>query len=304
MRRLGIALRDRMELLTSPPKEALVPVRAAPPAASFRDGRSVYTVPLDDYDERPRVVSPVELFASLADAKAARDRSSEKSSGSGIATGLAIGLSVVAVVGLGITLCYVLFRKKDSQLTGLAQAPQPVPMPYPYPVPQLMPQPAPQALQQVPPTSIVNPAEQILDLFQKKKSERSMRTFMRSYALPYIGDPRSEAIKVAEAGSMPYECVVRVVQPPGGFAILSFDPNELNVAGIPSVQTLGTSYSAYPVGNNLIMPSGQFQVLRLAPHQSLYAKGNVAPGITNQTVGNGTVILSITAADFIADIGL
>ena len=303
MRRLGVALRDRIELLKSPPTtEALVPVRAASPAAtSIRDDRSVYVVPLDEPDERPRHVSPVELFASLAEAKAARDDRSDRSSG--IGTGLAIGLSVVAVVGLGVMLCYVLFRKKDKELTGpaLMPQPQPVPMPYPYPVPQLPGQALPDAAASA---KAMSPVKEILDLIKHKhrSAEMGMRTFMRSYTLPYIGDPRSEAIKVAEAGTVAYEVVVRVVQPPGGFAVLAFDPNELNVSGVPFVQTLGTSYSAFPVGNTLIMPAGQFQVLRLAPRQSLYAKGTVAPNVATQTSSDGAVIISVTAADFTADI--
>jgi hypothetical protein len=86
--------------------------------------------------------------------------------------------------------------------------------------------------------------------------------------------------------------------------VLAFDPVELNVRDLPFVQTVGTAYSEFPVGNVLPVPAGQFQIIRLRPRQALYAKGTVAPGGANQSTGSGGVVLAITAADFVSGITL
>jgi hypothetical protein len=258
MRRLGATLRERIARLREPPDAALVPAHAAPPpATSLRTHeQSVVVVPLDERDVMPERVSPVELFASLAEAKAARDT---RSDGSGIATGLAIGLSVVAVVGLGVMLCYVLFRKRDQEQLSGPVVPQPVPMPYPYYVPQLAAPPAPTA------PSVTSPAEQVLDAIKNKhRAKQDMRTLMRSYALPNINTPRTQPVRIAEAGALPYDVGIRVVSPAGAQAIIALDPNELNGVGIP-------------IGNVMLMAAGQRQVIRIGPRQALYAKGTTAP---------------------------
>jgi hypothetical protein len=129
------------------------------------------------------------------------------------------------------------------------------------------------------------------------QGKRDMRTFMRSYTLPSLTNPRSEAIRIATAGRQPYEVIVRCVEPPGGHAVISFDANELNMVGhLPSVSTLSTNFSAFPIGDVLVIPAGQFQPVRLRPNQVLYAKGTVAPGGSQGVKG---VIVSVTAADFI-----
>jgi hypothetical protein len=254
----------------------------------------------------PSIVSaaPIQLFNSLAEAQAAADdrhtellaqlRSSEDKRG-GLGLGLAIGLSVVAVLGLGVLLCYVLFRRRDGEL-GAPTAP--VPVPYPYPVPQLghhpVPVPHDPAHAPAPHTHPeIDPAAQILQHFKRAKED--VGTYMKSFTLPFIGNPRSEPIRVATAGREPYEVVVRVVEPPGGHAVLSFEPNELNPGPIGSVSTLSTNFSQFPVGDVLVIPSGQFQIVRLRPGQALYAKGTVD---VDGSQGVHGVIVSVTGADF------
>jgi hypothetical protein len=245
--------------------------------------------------------TPVEVFSSLAEARAAtadarhreliaelRNGRSDRSE-RGLGLGLAIGLSVVAVAGLGILLCYVLFRKRDNQLAA-----PPIPMPYPYPVPQLgaAPQQALAPAQSATPAA-TDPAAAILEHFKRAKED--VGTYMKSFTLPFIGNIKSEPIRVATAGREPYEVVVRVVEPPGGHAVLSFEPNELNPGPIGSVSTLSTNFSQFPVGDVLVIPSGQFQIVRLRPGQALYAKGTVD---TDGSQGVTGVIISVTGADF------
>jgi len=254
-------------------------------------------------------VSPVEVYGSLAEARVAtaiadarhrellaelRSRAPAEDGRGGIGLGLAIGLSVVAVVGLGVLLCYVLFRRKDGELGA---APMPVPMPYPFPIPGQLPAPqqtvAP-AQQAAAAAAALSPAAQILQHF--KSSSKQINTYMKSFTLPFIGDVRSEPVRIATAGPKdPYEVVVRVVEPPGGQAVLSFEPNELNPGPLGSVSTLTADFSQFPVGDVLIIPSGQFQVLRLRPKQGLFAKGTVAP---NGSQGVNGVIVSVTGSDF------
>ena len=149
-----------MTELSPPTRTSLT---AAPPAASLRhDERRVYVVPIDEPDAHSDYVDPVGVYATIDAARAARDTRSDTS---GIAVGLAIGLSVVAVVGLGITLCYVLFRK-DKGLEGPVTVPQPMPMPYPYPIPQL-------AAPPVSATPIREPtADDVLEFFKKHKLKK------------------------------------------------------------------------------------------------------------------------------------
>jgi hypothetical protein len=263
-------------------------------------------LPVLDYAD-PEIVSvaPVEVYGSLAEARAAtataearhRELLAELHSAhsgttpsGGIGLGLAIGLSVVAVVGFGVLLCYVLFRRRDGELG----VPSPMPMPYPYPVPQL-PATYSQALTPAPRQDVAesSAAQQILQHF--KKASKQVNTYMKSFTLPFIGDIRSEPVRIATAGSEPYEVVVRVVEPPGGQAVLSFEPNELNPGRLGVVSTLTANFSQFPVGDVLIIPSGQFQIIRLRPKQALFAKGTVS---ANGSDGVSGVVVSVTGSDF------
>lgn len=118
---------------------------------------------------------------------------------------------------------------------------------------------------------------------------------MKTYFLPWLGDPLSQAVRIATAGDDPYEVVVRTVGPPGSFAVFSFDANELNTMDLPAV---APGVTAPPTGGDvLVLPGGQFQVIRLASKMALFAKGNVGPGVAIPPEG---VIISVAGADFTA----
>lgn len=235
-------------------------------------------------------VRPVAIYDSLEDAHAALTQINERDllqehRRTGFSLGLAVGLSIVAVLGVGLVLVYVLFRRRDNETAQPAQAvsgpPQVIHIDG-----------AGQA--QLPATDKI--VKGIMEALSSQK-RNDMRTFMRSYTLPPLTDFRSEAIRIATAGKQPYEVVVRCVEPPGGYAVISFDANELNMVGnLPSVSTLSANFSAFPIGDVLVIPSGQFQPVRLRPGQVLYAKGTVAP---NGSSGVKGVIVSVTAADFV-----
>lgn len=236
-------------------------------------------------------VRPVAVYDSMEEAQFAMARMQDREllqehRRSGFSVGLAVGLSVVAVLGVGLVLVYVLFRRRD---TGDSQpSPQPIAGP-------------PQVIHIDGTGQAVMPStETLVKAISKALSARThpdMRTFMRSYTLPSLTDFQSEAIRIATAGRHPYEVIVRAVEPPGGHAVVSFDANELNMVGhLPSVSTLSTNFSAFPIGDVMVIPTGQFQPIRLRPGQVLYAKGTVAP---NASTGVKGVIISVAAADFV-----
>ena len=235
-------------------------------------------------------VRPVAIYNSLEEARAALTQIDERDllqehRRTGFSIGLAVGLSIVAVLGVGLVLVYVLFRRRENE------NPQPVQAPV-LGTPQVI------HINNSEPSQLPD-AGKIIDEIRKAISNRQrqeMRTFMRSFTLPSLTNFRSEAVRIATAGSSPYEVVVRCVEPPGGHAVLAFDPNELNMVGhLPSVSTLTANFSAFPIGDVLVVPAGQFQPVRLRPGQALYAKGTVSP---NGSTGVKGVIISVTAADF------
>lgn len=236
--------------------------------------------------DQPIVVRPLAIYESPEEARRAletlRDhdlmRDHQRTS---FSIGLAVGLSIVAVLGVGLVLVYALFRRRENR------EPQPV-----SGVPQVI------NINGGALGSGVSTESMVQAISQALSSQRQdLRTFMRSYTLPSLTNPRSEAIRVATAGKQPYEVVIRCVEPPGGHAVLSFDPNELNMVGhLPSVSTASANFSAFPIGDVLVIPAGQFQPVRLRPGQVLYAKGTVAP---NGSSGVKGVIISVTAADFV-----
>lgn len=236
-------------------------------------------------------VRPVAVYDSLEDAHAALAQINERDllqehRRTGFSLGLAVGLSIVAVLGVGLVLVYVLFRRRDNE------SQQPVQMPVSAPPQVIHVDGTGQA--QLPATEKI--VAGIMKALSNQK-RNDMRTFMRSYTLPPLTDFRSEAIRIATAGKQPYEVVVRCVEPPGGHAVVAFDANELNMVGhLPSVSTLSANFSAFPIGDVLVIPAGQFQPVRLRPGQVLYAKGTVAP---NGSSGVKGVIVSVTAADFV-----
>jgi hypothetical protein len=95
----------------------------------------------------------------------------------------------------------------------------------------------------------------------------------RTYVLPSLTVSNSLAVKVAAATATPYQVVLRVLGPPGEWAVFSFDsPNELNGPPVANHQRL-------PIGNTLAVPAGQFQILSLRPYQTIYAKGSIGPDV-------------------------
>ena len=237
-------------------------------------------------------VRPVAIYDSLEEAQRAmamiheRDLLQEHRR-TGFSMGLAIGLSIVAVLGVGLVLAYVLFRRRENQ--SLEGNQQPLVLP-----PQVI---------HIDGNASAQPAGFSTDKLVKAVSQalsqqrNDMRTFMRSYTLPALTNFRSEAIRIATAGKQPYEVVVRCVEPPGSHAVIAFDANELNMVGhLPAVSTASTNFSAFPIGDVLVIPAGQFQPVRLRPGQVLYAKGTAAP---NASTGVKGTIVSVTAADFV-----
>jgi hypothetical protein len=253
---------------------------------------SIDILTLEDADREIREVAPVDIYRTLGEAEAALDRIEERElraadRRNSFSAGLAIGLAAVAVLGVGIVLCYVLFRRRDSdKLSGPQQALERVPEQAVLP-----------AAPATPVYNDSNALEALVHNLQKRdEAARNLRTFMRSYVLPSLTDPSADPIRVVTAGDQPYEVIIRCVEPPGGHAVLARDPNELRVGALPAVSTATTNFSEFPVGDVVVIPSGQFQHLRLRPHEALFAKGTAAK---NASTGVAGVIISISAADFL-----
>jgi hypothetical protein len=198
----------------------------------------------------PFGAAPLGAYFSQAEAAAALDR--ERDRGSGIATGLAIGLATVAVLGLGVVVCYLLFRKKDESLGSPERIEREIIREVPTYIPERR-----RKKKRALPTE-----ERELALAENVGQGATMRSFF----LPSLADPRSEAIRLATAVDESMIVVVRAIAPVGGFAVLSFSAAELNTPGA----------SAIPIGDTFVVVVGEKQEIRLAPRQVLYAKGSVA----------------------------
>jgi hypothetical protein len=121
-------------------------------------------------------------------------------------------------------------------------------------------------------------------------SERPFgQSTMRTYRLPWLADANTPAIRIATAGGVSHEVIVRVVAPPGALASFSFSANELN---IPQ-NVIAAGLSTVPAGDTLTVPAGQHQLIRMNAKQVLYAKGNMSPTL-NPT---GPVVVSISGVD-------
>ncbi len=93
---------------------------------------------------------------------------------------------------------------------------------------------------------------------------------IRSYVLPA---PGADSIRLVSSSDRPYTVMLRVVDPAGSFGMFSFDPSTLN------------STTPIPTGENIIIPSGQWQTVPLAPHSALYGRGSVT-GVTVSVTGS------------------
>jgi len=237
--------------------QALVRVQPAAPAPMV-----VY----QPEPERPSSQVPDGIYLTLADAERALSRArredlaqSGSSSSPSLATGIAIGLAAVAVLGVGVVVCYLLFRKKDDgQLSG---PPQVIGLP-----PQVI-------VRDIVREVSSGPADRALDYYGRRthdyeeRNERhtaSNEPRVRTMTLPDMTDRRLSAVRIASATDVAFEATVRVVAPIGAFAVLAYTASELSTDGLPSI----------PTGETMVLPAGESQKLHLSAHQCLYAKGS------------------------------
>lgn len=211
---------------------------------------------------------------------------------------LAIGLGIVALIGVAGVVVYLLVRRKDNGEHTVLGAVDPRYLPQQPQAPQVYLINAggggasvthanpPQSDGAV--LSLLGRIENgIGSLVNHNKVPYSQST-MRTYRLPWLADADNPAVRIATAGNMSMEAVVRVVSPPGALAAFSFSANELN---IPQ-RTVGPGMSTVPAGDTLVIPAGQQQQIHMNPKQVLYAKGNFSN--SNPT---GSVVISISTVD-------
>lgn len=168
------------------------------------------------------------------------------------AAGLAIGLSLVAGVGLGVVLFYLLMRRREP-----LSAPHIIAIDHQAEEPVRMLSGPPK------------PAEYVA---------APQETRMRSLTLPQLGT-LSMAVRVATGGREPTDVTLRVVGPPGGFGVFSADAAALNMPGIGTL----------PIGDTLLLPTGDTQRIRLKPRQPLYGRGSLAGVVVSVTMSEAVV---------------
>lgn len=182
-----------------------------------------------------------------------------------LAAGLAVGLASAAVLGVGVIMLYLLFRKDQRQPLGLAP-PQPLSLTLGYP--------------QVPDQAALwsSPTQQPIAV-----TKVSPKIFGSGPTLSTSSVPTVSPVWVASAGSVPNRVTVRPLSPPGGFLALAYNAGTLT----------GTDFD---MGNTFTIPVGSEQEIRLLPKQSLFARG-VAPA------GAGTTVTtSVLRADAPGDV--
>lgn len=181
----------------------------------------------------------------------------------GIAAGLAVGLASAAVLGVGVIMLYLLFRK-DRQPLGLA-APQPINLTLGYPqVPE-------QSLLRSSPTQVPVAVTQV-----------APRMLGSGPTLQTVTVPAATPVWVATASSVPCRVTIRPVAPVAGFVVLAYNSGALQGDEINQ-------------SNGFIVPVGQEQVIRLLPKQSLFARSIVPPSET-------VALLSVSRAEAPGDI--
>lgn len=209
---------------------------------------------------------PRGVYLTLAEARSAlaEEHQREQGGSGGIATGLAIGLGAVAILGFGIVICYLLFRKRDGENQPLA-APALAVQPPPQIIHrEVIREVLPERARRRSPSYLADPEDEEYEEPATRRVSGEART--RTFYLPSLTDPRSEAVRIATATDRHCRATVRVVAPSGGFIAVAYSPGELNTPG----------QDAIPVGDTLIMPTGDTQEMRLSPRQALYAKGSVS----------------------------
>ena len=188
--------------------------------------------------------------------------------GGGFSSGLAVGLAAVAVAGLGIVLCYLLFRRKGDDAAPLAAAPAPAPQPIIIQTGDnasngSSPPAKPEASSDTEPDREREPIEDvaaaIIKAFKNERTSRIRNAPIEQFTLNSL-DPRLPPTCIAVAQYEPIDVVVRCIQPNNSYAILAFSPTDLD-QGAQVIR----------------LPAGVPKHVHIPPQQALYAKG-AAPG--------------------------
>ncbi len=151
--------------------------------------------------------------------------SDQKREGTAVAAGTALGLGIAAIMGVGLILAYLLFRRRDDGTVALLPA-----MATPWSMP-------PGVVQSPAPAALPSPS-----------------STLRTYTLPSI-TTSAAAFRLATAPRNAHHRVtVRVVAPQGGLAVLSFSASELS-----GVNSLAAGTMTIPTGQHqeIRLPPGQ-----------------------------------------------
>lgn len=212
---------------------------------------------------------------------------------SNIWTGVAIGVGAMTLLGLVGFVAYLMTRKNQDHLSGPPPAlPPPMLPPLPAPAPtvfvihsdssrrrgdeaglvEVMSTPTMAAV------PIAANIEATVTNIESKFTRPAGQPYMGTMRVPSLTNPKSQAIRLLQAGDMPFEAILRVVGPAGSYAAFSVDANDLNLGSpLPSVSP--------PTGSTLIVQSGQHHPLRLGPRQAVFAKGSVDGVIVSVNAG-------------------
>jgi len=176
-------------------------------------------------------------------------------------TGLAVGFSIAALAGAIIVIA-VMRRREDGQSDVRFVS---------YPMPTSTP-------------GGLAGAEESDDVPTVRVASRPTkgRVMMRTVTLPSLTVANSQAIRIAHApDNVPYETTIRVVGPPGAFAVIASTAGALAA----SIGNIG----AAPTGDTSIIPAGDKQIVHLKPGQGIVAKGSVPNVQVSVTMSEYTV---------------
>lgn len=190
-------------------------------------------------------------------------------------SGLAVGLGIVAVIGLAGVVVYLLVRKRDGKVMGEMQGLQ--------------------GFSAFPPINIYNqlPGAPAVATVEKDIPSKTLPevvaqadhvnhdTTMRTVRLT-----PAAAFRVATAPSgNPWRVHVRVLGPPGTWAMFATDYSRLRTGQHPSEDEV------------MVVPSGQDTAIRLNPRQILYGMSNVdgvcVSVVTGEHLPSAAPVLSV-----------
>lgn len=192
----------------------------------------------------------------------------------GMWSGLALGVGVAALVGVAGVMVYLLVRKKDGQVVGVQPPMQG--LGYGYTPPIIINSGGGMSAE------ITGSLATIARTLGAPESPWTSST-MKTYTLPSLNDRTRGAIRVAQATDVPYEVVLRTIGPAGTYAAFSMNVTELNTYQ-------GNVVTQPPLGDVVLLPTSQYQVIKLRPREVLYAKGsqsNVIVSISSNQVAGG-----------------